>query len=66
MESLYLRPEQAAELISVSEKFLEKRRRTGNGPPFIRVSRNLVRYERDKLENWMRDQTFENTGQYEE
>ena len=66
MESRYLKPEQASELICVSEKFLEKRRRTGDGPPFIRISRNLVRYEREKLEKWMQEQTYENTAQYEE
>jgi len=44
--------EAAAEFLSTSPRFLEKRRSTGDGPPFIRISHRCIRYRRKDLIEW--------------
>ena len=39
-----LTPAQAAALLSVTERVLERWRSTGDGPPFAKLSRRTVRY----------------------
>ena len=45
----------AARLIGVSPKTLLNWRYEGKGPTPIRVSRSLVLYRRDALEDWLHD-----------
>lgn len=48
-----LTPQQVAELLEVSQSWLELRRRRGDGPPFIRLSKTKgVRYPAQKLNRW--------------
>lgn len=37
----------------VSPRTAEKWRLTGEGPPFIRVSRNLILYDLDDVDKWL-------------
>ena len=43
----------AAIYIGTSPKFLENRRVTGDGPPFIRISSRCIRYRRCDLDAWV-------------
>jgi len=53
-----LTPKQVAELLEVSQSWLELRRRHGDGPPFIRLSQTKgVRYPAQKLNRWMRQRS---------
>jgi excisionase family DNA binding protein len=54
---------EAAEVLGVSARWLEKAAVTGGGPPFVRLSRRTVRYPRAELERWMAARLVENTGQ---
>ena len=42
----------AAELLSVSESFMQARRLRGGGPPFVRISSRCVRYDLTDLKAW--------------
>ena len=43
---------EVAQLLGVSERTLEKWRRTGAGPPFISISSRCIRYRIADLRNW--------------
>ncbi len=47
-----LRPDQAAQLIGLTTRFLEARRLRGGGPPFVRISARAIRYRRRDLLAW--------------
>lgn len=42
----------AARFLGTSQRFLQKRRSQGDGPPFLRLSARCVRYKRDDLAGW--------------
>jgi predicted DNA-binding transcriptional regulator AlpA len=48
----YLKPEQLADLIGISQSTLAKMRMRGDGPPFSKIGRS-VRYSRDASLAWM-------------
>lgn len=48
----YLSTRQAAELLGLSPRTLERYRGSGEGPPFMRMGRG-VRYSRADLDAWM-------------
>lgn len=47
-----LRPDQAAQLIGLTTRFLEARRLRGGGPLFVRISARAIRYRRRDLLEW--------------
>jgi hypothetical protein len=47
-----LRPDQAAQFIGLTTRFLEARRLRGGGPPFVRISVRAIRYRRRDLLEW--------------
>lgn len=50
----FLTAKQVAELLEVSQSWLEHRRRRGDGPPFIRLSPTKgVRYPAREFERWL-------------
>lgn len=50
----YLRTEAAAEYLgNVSPRTLEKWRRQGTGPTWVRLGARLVLYDRRELEAWL-------------
>ena len=48
----YFRTDSAAEYIVCAKSTLEKKRVTGDGPPFLKVGR-VVLYDRDDLDAWL-------------
>ena len=54
--------EAAAEFLSTSPRFLEKRRSCGDGPPFIRISHRCIRYRRRDLIEWADSLTKSSTS----
>jgi excisionase family DNA binding protein len=48
-----LTPKEAADRLRVSESWLAKARMRGDGPPYVRLGRN-IRYAEDELAQWMR------------
>ena len=53
---------EAAELLRLSERTLERWRVEGMGPPFRRFGRRIV-YARADLERWADSRCFESTSQ---
>lgn len=49
----YMSPQEAATYCGVSAKTLEGWRRQGIGPPYIKVSRKLIKYNVNALDLWL-------------
>jgi len=58
-----LSTEQAAAWLGVTKRFLEASRLKGGGPVYVRLSRNLVRYRLEDLQEWVQERIRENTSQ---
>jgi hypothetical protein len=58
----YLTPAQAAQLLGVKVNTLEIWRTQGRGPPFVKLSRNAVRYERARVLRYMQEHTRASTS----
>jgi len=52
------------EEFGISRRWLELAALSGEGPPYVRVSNRMVRYQRSALEAWIADRTFVSTDQY--
>lgn len=50
----FLRPQRLAELLGISMKTLERLRKSGSGPAFVRISNKHIRYPITELEKWIR------------
>lgn len=48
-----LRPREAAAMLNISVKTMQRWRHEMSGPPFYRIARNAVRYDRHDLIQWM-------------
>ncbi len=48
-----LRPAQAAEYLGLSIRALEDWRRTGRGPPWLRLGHRTIRYRQTALDDWL-------------
>jgi hypothetical protein len=46
----------------LTRRWLELAALTGNGPPFVKVSGRMVRYQRGVLERWIADRTRSSTS----
>lgn len=53
---VYLKEEQAAEILKVSKKTLQNLRFQGRGPRFFKPSPRIIRYREDLLRQWMEGQ----------
>lgn len=62
MEVGLLTTEQAATHLNISPRTLEKKRRTGDGPPFFKVG-HAVRYGVDDLAAWLGQQRRRSTSE---
>ena len=58
MQLQYLTTKQAAHRLNLSPRFLEERRRRGNGPEYVRISATCVRYSPEALREWAANRTF--------
>jgi predicted DNA-binding transcriptional regulator AlpA len=57
----FLRPKQLAAQLGISEKTLERMRKDGSGPPFIKLRGNQIRYPIRELEAWIATRTTKHT-----
>ncbi len=48
----------------LTRRWLELAALNGEGPPFVRVSSRMVRYQRATLENWIADRTRTSTSDH--
>ena len=48
-------PQQAADFLNFSPRSLERRRRTGDSPPWVSLSRTCVRYRPSDVQKWVED-----------
>jgi excisionase family DNA binding protein len=61
-----LSPQQAAERLGVSQKWLEQDRSAGARIPFVRVGRRCIRYSAEALDRFIQANTFTSTSEYRE
>ena len=52
----WLKTKEAAEMIGVTEQTMRRWRSQNTGPPFVRLSKRTVRYSRQSLIDWMKEQ----------
>lgn len=55
---------ETADILAVSEPWLEIGRSRGYGPPFVRLSPRRVRYQRGALREWLRARVHQRTSEY--
>jgi hypothetical protein len=55
---------ECASWLGVSVQFLDIGRSRGYGPPFARLSRNIVRYRRAEVRAWLIERTHASTSEY--
>ncbi|MFT6583403.1 MAG: excisionase family DNA binding protein [Alphaproteobacteria bacterium] len=63
-ENKYLTQPEAAEVLRLSERTLEKQRLEGNGPKFVKAGRRVL-YRDSDLEAWLEERTFQSTTEAE-
>ncbi len=59
----HLRRHAAADYCGVSNRFLENEALRGTGPKFIRLSRRLVVYDQDDLDQWLAQRAVTSTSE---
>jgi predicted DNA-binding transcriptional regulator AlpA len=64
MHSETMRPPQAADYVGLSRSTLAKRRLTGDGPKFIRLSPRAIAYLRTDLDDWLKAKRCSSTSEY--
>lgn len=52
LERILLTEQEAAQAIGLTPRFLIERRRTGDGPPFVKISTRCVRYRPEDIRAW--------------
>ena len=62
MKRLLSRDEIAAQY-GISRRWLELAALNGNGPPMVRISARMVRYQRGTFENWIAARTVTSTSE---
>jgi predicted DNA-binding transcriptional regulator AlpA len=64
VQSETMRPPQAANYVGLSASTLAKRRLTGDGPKFIRLSPRAIAYLRADLDEWLNAKRCGSTSEY--
>lgn len=63
-DTLHLLTEvQAARRLGMSVRWIQASRVTGDGPPFIRISRRAIRYRTGDLEQWVQERVRHSTSE---
>ena len=52
-----------AKMLELTPRALEERRRRGDGPPYVRLSRTCVRYRLSDILEWADERTFRSTSE---
>jgi predicted site-specific integrase-resolvase len=55
-------PAAVADRLGVNTKMLERWRGTGEGPPFVRLTRKTLRYRAADVDDFIRDRVRANTA----
>ena len=63
LDGRLFRPRLAAEYLGLSEKFLRTRRHTGDGPRYVRIAPNCVRYRVADLDRWIDERVASHTAE---
>ena len=58
----FLTQNEAAELLRLSPRTLERHRVAGTGPQFVKAGRRVL-YRRDELDRWAAARTFRSTAE---
>jgi len=61
-----MRPPQAATYAGLSASTLAKRRLTGDGPTFVRLSARAIGYLQADLDDWLNKRRCKSTSEYEQ
>ena len=56
----YLSETHAAEYLSLSKKSLQRWRFNRQGPPYVKLNMKTIRYQRENLDQWMKDRLVSN------
>ena len=59
-----MRPPQASRYLGLSTSFLAKKRLTGDGPRFIRLSARAIGYQQSDLDDWLKQKLCSSTSEY--
>jgi hypothetical protein len=59
-----LTSQQLADWLGVSLPWVEITRSQGNGPPFVRLNPNNIKYRRDAVVEWLKQREYTSTAQY--
>ena len=62
-QALLSRDEIEAEYEGITRRWLELAALSGEGPPMIRLSRRMIRYQRGAFEDWLVARTVTSTSQ---
>lgn len=57
-----LKPAEVAEQLGVTERTLERWRQTGDGPAFLKFSRQTIRYRQAELDQFVEAKVRHNTA----
>jgi len=64
-ESRLLREREAARLLGMSPRTLQRWRCMGQGPPFVRCGLRAIAYRQEDLAAWIEARRHQSTAQYE-
>lgn len=59
----YLTQKEAADLLRLSERTLERLRNSGSGPVFLKAGARRVLYRIRDIEAWLTDRSFSSTSE---
>lgn len=51
-DAILVDEQEAAERINLTPRFLQERRRRGDGPPYVKISSRCIRYRPEDLRKW--------------
>ena len=62
--STKMRTPEAAEYLKLSVPTMVRMRVKGEGPPFAKLGKRVVVYDRDDLDQWVSENRFQSTSEY--
>jgi predicted DNA-binding transcriptional regulator AlpA len=60
-DDIYLTTPELAKYLKLSTQWLEIGRSKGYGPPFVRLTKRMVRYSLSEVHEWMRKRSYAST-----
>ena len=62
MTTSYLTQDEAADVLRLSARTLERMRLDGSGPSFMKAGRRVL-YSRQSIDDWLAERTFRSTSE---